>query len=188
MDGLLVAGLISLTIGVGMGMKQGEVKETKVEVLRQAQDKTTSVIQVVRKVQIDISGEVVNPGVYELNEGARVNEVLVKAGGLSVRADREWVEKNINRAAIVSDGEKIFIPKAGEVMGTRVEVVGSKKVSLNRGTVADFETLKGIGPIMAQKIVDYRQKQGGFVSIEEIKLVSGVGEKLYEKIKDELNL
>jgi len=145
---------------------------------------------------------VVNPGVYELEEGDRVIDVLRACGGLSVEADRPWVEQNINRARPIKDGEKIYIPKIGEILG-KSEILNSNPpiggqtisnllnsndlnglVNINRATVAELDRLPGVGPAIAQRIIDYRQEKGGFVSVEEIKLVSGIGDKMFENIKD----
>jgi competence protein ComEA len=116
----------------------------------------------------------------------------VAAGGLSAKADRDWVEKNLNKAEKVVDGQKIFIPKIGEEVKTE-NVLGSsttesKIVRLNTATLEQLDTLNGIGPAMAQRIIDYRTQNGGFKNIEELKLVSGIGDKLFEKIKNDVGL
>lgn len=182
-DGLLVLGLILIAIGVGINVKDEYFKETKVEVVSAGRVDT----QVSNKVMIDIAGEVVNPGVYEFQQGDRIQEALVKAGGLSVGADREWVGKNLNKAKALMDGQKIYIPREQEDYG---EVMGetSKIISLNNASLSDLDRLRGVGPSLAQKIIDYREKNGGFKNKEELKMVSGIGEKLYEGIKDQIDL
>ena len=119
----------------------------------------------------DISGEVLKPGVYGLAAGSRVSEALVVAGGLAVNADREWVELNINRAKKIGDGEKIYIPKKirNEELGIRneksteiqktIQILGVQSggiININTAEVSELDKLEGIGPALAQRIIDYR--------------------------------
>ncbi len=115
---------------------------------------------------------------------------MERAGGLSIGADRQWVEKNLNRAETVIDGQKIYIPNSSEDIETKANTstVKNNKISLNNGSLSDFDILPGIGPSIAQKIIDYRTEKGGFKNIEELKLVGGIGDKLFEKIKDKVGL
>jgi competence protein ComEA len=201
-DGLLILGILLVIAGIGMNFKdsfweKAEVKLTSKNisvtptpaVAGQAND-----VEVSNKVMIDVGGEVINPGVYELNEGDRINDALVAAGGLSAKADRDWVEKNLNKAEKVIDGQKIYIPNKVESEKLKVEskeVLGtstSNLVRLNTATVEQLDTLSGIGPAFAQRIIDYRTENGGFKNIEELKLVSGIGDKLFEKIKNDVAL
>lgn len=121
----------------------------------------------VSKVFVDIEGAVINPGVYELAEGSRIKDVLVMAGGLSELADRDFSEKNINMAETVKDGQKIYIP---ETLNTNTPLeyseanIVSKKVSINSASVAELDTLWGIGTVRAESIVKNRPYQ----SIDEL--------------------
>lgn len=195
-DAVLGLGLAMIIGGLALAVENGIWKPEEVEMVRAGQDENST--QVVNKVYIDISGAVENQGVYELREGDRVIDVLKVCGGLSAEADRQWVEQNINRARPLKDGEKIYIPKIGEILG-KSEILNSKLetnsnvlnsndlnglVNINKATVAELDRLPGVGPAIAQKIIDYRQEKGGFVSVEEIKLVSGIGDKMFENIKD----
>ena len=191
-DALLILGILLVIAGIGMNFKdsfweKAEVKLTSKEI------SPTKVVEVEEnKVMIDVSGEVIKPGLYELSEGDRVNDALVMAGGLSAKADRDWVEKNLNKAEKIIDGQKIYIPKIGEKIETS-EVLGSSVnesgvVRINTATIEQLDTLSGIGPAMAGRIIDYREANGGFKNIEELKLVSGIGDKLFEKIKDDVAL
>ena len=171
-------------------------------------------ISAVLKIKIDVAGAVVNPGVYELFEDSRVEEALNAAGGLAEGADREWVSKNLNLAAKLSDGDKLYIPKveetksapsvtnepapiappssAGIVSGVETlsgESSNCSRVNINTasaGTLADC--LSGIGESKAQSIIKYREDHGGFKSIKEIQEVSGIGPKTFEKIKDQITV
>jgi competence protein ComEA len=196
-DGLLILGIILVIAGIGMNFQnsfweKAEVKLTKKEI------SVTPVIdvQVDSKVTIDVGGEVINPGIYTLDKEARINDALVAAGGLSAKANRDWVEKNLNKAEKLVDGQKIYIPNQVESEKLKVEsnkILGSsttetKIVRINTATAEQLDTLSGIGPAMAERIIDYRTKNGGFKNVEELKLVSGIGDKLFEKIKDNIAL
>lgn len=191
-DGLLILGIILLVVGIGINFKDNFWEKTEIKVTSRNISPTPIIdIQVDSKVKIDIAGEVIKPGVYELNNGDRIIDILVMAGGLGVNADREWVEKNLNQAEKLVDGQKIYIPKVGEEIKIDNKVLGineSKIIRLNTATIEDLDKLTGIGPAIANRIIDYRTKNGGFKDINELKLVSGIGDKLFEKIKDEIAL
>lgn len=191
-DAVLGLGLAMIIGGLALAVRDGMWKREDIKLIREGAIRE-SPVQIDSKVYIDISGAVVNPGVYELKEGDRVIDVLKVCGGLSVEADRPWVDQNINRARPLKDGEKIYIPSKLESEKLKVKSVdGSKQilgssnqmVNINRATVAELDRLPGVGPAIAQRIIDYRQEKGGFVSVEEIKLVSGIGDKMFENIKD----
>ncbi len=183
-DGLLAAGLALITVGIGFNLRES-LNDEKPEMVK-AKISPTVTIETVKWVMIDVEGEVVNPGVYKLNKTDRIQEALIAAGGLSAEADREWVAKNINRAEMVSEGLKVYIPRKGDTLGAAVQI--SKEttgiVNINNADSEQLETLPGIGPAMAARIIDYRKNNGGFKDINELKMVSGIGDKMYEKIKD----
>lgn len=144
-----------------------------------------------RPVIVHITGAVPRPGVYALPEGSRVQDAIAAAGGFLAEAERT----NINLAAFLIDGEKLDIPfveGGSPVLPTPVEnnpvLPGSSSstelIDINTASSAELETLPGIGPTTAQKIIEYRQTNGLFVSIEDIINVSGIGPGLYERIKD----
>lgn len=168
---------------------------------------SSALVPAAAKIKIDIAGAVVNPGVYKLPEDARVEDALNTAGGLSEEADRDWVVKNLNLAEKLSDGDKLYIPKAGEnttpsSANTSIPVPppssagvvsGSSKpsdcsrVNINTASAGILdECLLGIGPTKAQSIIEYRETHGGFKSIEEIKNVKGIAEGTFAKIKDQI--
>lgn len=145
-------------------------------------------------IRVDIAGAVIHPGVYEFSNGSRVSDALATAGGLSDVADREWIGKHLNRAAFLIDGGKIYILSVGEttegknqnpksqVPNTQNEKllgVTTGLININSASQAELETLPGVGPVTAQKIIAGRPYQ----SIEEIKNKKVVGQALFEKIK-----
>jgi len=141
-------------------------------------------------ILVDIGGEVLNPMVAELEEGSRVEDAIKAAGGVTENADLT----EINRAGFLEDGDKILIPaKAAEESFTEDTSKGSSysmysdgRVNINTADSQQLQTLDGIGPAMAEKIIAYRQENGRFRTIEDIKNVSGIGEKTFDKLKDNI--
>lgn len=159
------------------------------------------------KEKIYITGGIKNEGVYEIEENTRIIDCIEKAGGLTEKADIA----NINLAYLVEDGMKIYIPKKGEENTDKIEdnkyiqstnnnqdtnnqnssnaknEINNKnknKININTATQTELETLPGIGPSIALKIINYKKEKGKFNNIEEIKNVSGIGENKYNQIKD----
>ena len=137
-------------------------------------------------ILIHISGYVKNPGLVKLKDGSRINDAIESAGGLSNNADLT----NINLAYILEDGEKIYIPKKGEeIENSLINIsINSSKININKATQSELETLPGVGPSTALKIINYREKNGKFSKIEDIKNISGVGDAKYENIKDYISV
>lgn len=141
------------------------------------------------KLYVDISGCVKKPGVYEVEEGTRLFQLIEKAGGLTDEADTE----SINRAEAVSDGQKIIIYKKGEASEGTVsggpngtDLPG--KININTADSGRLQDIPGVGPVTADKIIQYREENGRFASIEDIKNVSGIGDKTFEKLKDHITV
>lgn len=178
-------GMLLITVGVGINLKEKVV--SPVTQVKKVQPSPLPTSLLPRHVVVDIGGEVEKPGVYKLDRGSRVADLMLISGGLSVNADREWVEKNLNRAKILVDGEKIYIPGKSESLKVEsLKVLGTTSgiININTAGVEELDKLSGVGPAIAQKIIDYREANGGFRNINEIKLVSGIGDSLFEKIKD----
>jgi len=139
-----------------------------------------------KPVIVYITGAVPRPGVYALPKGARVQDAISAAGGFLAEAEKS----QINLAALVEDGEKLDIPYiegASPVITTpEPEVVTSttELIDINIASAAELESLPGIGPTTAQKVIDYREQNGPFLSIEDIINVPGIGPGTYERIKD----
>ena len=145
------------------------------------------------EVYVDVDGAVVSPGVYRLKDGARVAQAIDAAGGLAPEAD----VTGLNRASKVVDGQKIYVPTVGEQQASIAEagvdggasassgVSGATSlVNINTASAEELQTLSGIGPSMAQSIIDERTKNGAFASVDDLMRVSGIGEQKLAKIKD----
>jgi competence protein ComEA len=169
-------------------------------------------------VFVDVSGAVNAPDVYELRAGSRVNEAIIAAGGIAADADIRY----INRAAVLNDGDRLYIPTRKEIdagkpipasaglvpgapgavsdtatdgsSGTSTGADGSTatgtgaKININTSDSAALQVLNGVGPATAQKIIDYRDAHGAFAKIEDIKKVSGIGDKTFEKLKEHITV
>lgn len=131
---------------------------------------------------VDVSGAVAEPGVYLLEEGARVYQAVEQAGGLLEDADRDL----INQAAVLKDGEKIRIYTVQEAAEQIVLQEQSGMVNLNTADVQQLCTLSGIGESRAQDIIAYREEHGDFKNVEEIMNVSGIKDTTFQKIKDKI--
>lgn len=121
-------------------------------------------------VIVDVQGEVKNPGIVELQSGARVIDAIEAAGGLLPK-----VTPGINLARIVLDGEQLIIGKTNESQ--------DGKINLNTASVAELEDIPGVGPVLASRIIDYRNSKGSFRTFEDVDNVSGVGPSLLEQLR-----
>lgn len=146
-------------------------------------------------VFVHMLGAVNRPGIVQLTLGARVIDAVAAAGGYSSEAETV----SVNLARTVVDGEQIFVPKIGEIpaasfiggVGGAGGVGGGSaggKVSLNLGNLQELDTLPRIGPAMAQRIIDWRSKNGPFKSIEQLREVAGIGDATFAGLKDLVTL
>jgi competence protein ComEA len=138
-------------------------------------------------VMIDVAGAVVNPGVYSLPLNARVFEAIKAAGGLKKGADAS----DVNQARILKDGEQIYIYPASQFTsssGTKKTVRKNGPVMINRASVKEFESLDGIGPVLANRIVAFRKANGPFAAVEDLMKVPGIGSSTFAKFKEKLRV
>ena len=139
------------------------------------------------RVVVDVAGEVERPGVYKLPAGARVEDALEEAGGPTRRADLS----QINRAAKVEDGRQILVParaRRGEAVASTGPAAADAVINLNTATLEQLDTLDGVGPATAQKILDYRDEHGGFGSVDELDQIPGIGEKRLAALREKVRV
>jgi len=145
----------------------------------------------VRDIVVDVEGAVLKPGVHYVSSDSRVQDALIAAGGLSSDADRDWVTKNLNLAVKVTDGAKIYIPRIGETEAESIKGIKSIKgvnvedqVNINTASEQALDSLPGVGPVTAQKIINGRP----YSSIDELLSKKIVGSKVFEQIKEKITV
>jgi competence protein ComEA len=139
------------------------------------------------RVVVDVVGAVRRPGLYRLEQGSRIADAVARAGGATRKADLAM----INLAAPLADGEQVVVPKRGPpgaaATGAGVAStpgVPAGPVHLNTATLEQLDSLPGIGPVTAQKILDYRQEHGAFSSVDELDAVPGIGPARMDTLRD----
>ena len=145
------------------------------------------------KIKVYVAGEVNNPGVKELDEGARIEDAINNSGGLTNQADIT----NVNLAYPLKDGQKLYIPNINDVNKEEYISIDNKsgiienvefgddiKVNINKATITELTQLPGVGESLAKRIIEYRNINGKFKSIEDLKNVSGIGEKKLENLRE----
>ncbi len=187
-----------------------ETEEEQDEIVTKEEIKTEP-----KLLKVDIKGEIQNPGLYEVTEESRVMDIIEKAGGLTKNADTSVInlskkvkdemvilvysknevkklkENNetkitcpaVNDACITNEIESPLIEKQ-----TKEKTQSTGKISINKATIEELQTLPGIGESKAKAIIEYRLKEGEFKTIEDITKVSGIGEAAFEKIKDNITI
>lgn len=177
--------IIAIAIYISNNKEQQEELD-----ISQTQQVETEQAEEPEDVIIDICGAVNDSKVVTLPTGSRVEDAIKAAGGITDEADLS----GINRAAILTDGEKIYIPTVDEVKrGIDIPSTGSNissdgSININEATAEELETLNGIGPVTAEKIIQYRDEYGKFETKEDLMEVNGIGEKTYAQIKDKIRV
>ncbi|MGA9289414.1 MAG: ComEA family DNA-binding protein, partial [Anaerobacillus sp.] len=133
-------------------------------------------------VMVDVKGAVKAPGVYEIEGSGRVKDVIARAGGFLKEAD----QTQLNLASKVADEMVIYVPIIGENSSEPLGSLPAESnfISINRADLTQLQELPGIGPSKAEAIIQYREENGGFTTIEDLQNISGIGEKTFEKLKD----
>lgn len=173
----LVLAALAVTVVVGI------VRSAIVPVAEfEAPAETPGVTVAPAGVYVHVSGAVGEPGLYVLAPGSRVVDAVAAAGGLASDADPEGV----NLARPLSDGEQLRVPREGEAEAASAAdgVDPDGRVDLNSADAAALETLPRVGPALAQRIIDWREANGGFASVDDLMAVSGFGEKMVAALRD----
>lgn len=134
-------------------------------------------------VVVDVVGAVRRPGLYRLSQGARIADAVSRAGGATAKADLALV----NLAAPLADGEQVVVPGRGGSPAGSAGTAGAAAagpVHLSTATLEQLDALPGIGPVTAQKILDYRQEHGAFTSVDALDAVPGIGPARLDQLKD----
>lgn len=190
---ITLIGLIFVTGGFLVFKKSLNFSGTEVTVLN-----TSDGTENGGEITVEISGAVINPGVYKLKTGERINDLLIISGGFSADADRSWTDKFLNRAATVSDGQKVYIPYTNQQSNvlsansndmyqsgsSTIQSDSNNFVNINTATLNELDSLPGIGPKYGQKIIDHRP----YSKPEDLLEQGIITQTLYEKIKDAITV
>lgn len=220
----IIIGIIIISVIIFMVLNIGKVKEFEEKETTGNIDKNITVseenkenevneedkkenISSATGIYVHIDGYINNPGVYQLKENERTNVLIEKAGGLK----NGYSIKNINLAAKLSDGDKVYIPSVeeektlgnqnnnnvntggkhinnGNNSNNNVSITKNNKININTANVSELKQITGIGESTANKIIDYRQNVGKFKKIEDIKEVKGIGESKFESLKNKITI
>lgn len=193
---IVLSGLSLLGAGI-LYMRAGVSSDTKIEII----DASPSATIANNDLKVEVSGEVKNPAVYSLPVNSRVDDAIAKAGGLTNDANLEWIEKNINKAAKLLDGQKIYIPSLDEqtdvlsasnswqgsgqnISASGANTSGNLMININSASQSQLEELWGIGPVTAQKIIEQRP----YSEIGELLSKKIVKQNVYDAIKDQISV
>lgn len=179
-----VAVAVALAIGAWLLLRSptGPPPETFLPMAGEAALTSTTSSSVPTSLLVHAAGAVQRPGVYELPSGSRVTDLIDAAGGPTADADVD----QLNLAAPVVDGERVYVPRVGEVVTTAVAGAdaSSGPLDLNTATLEQLDELPGVGPATAQAIIDERDRRGGFTSVDDLLDVRGIGPAKLEGLRD----
>ena len=184
---LLVIGVFLVYILPGQDIFAQDKGNYAIQIVSEGKDLSLAVqadISVKKFIQVHVTGAVTSAGVYLLEEGSRAHQAVEKAGGYLEDADLE----RINLAQPLFDGQQIFVPRKSDAgfiagSGANPDLPGGK-ININTATKSDFETLPGIGPARADRIIKYRQEKGYFYSVDDLLNISGIGAKTLDGFRE----
>ncbi|MEE1039061.1 MAG: helix-hairpin-helix domain-containing protein [Eubacterium sp.] len=192
---VIVISVVLLSFGIWKFSDGGSSDSESINIIQEEKSSETVMEEDTGYIIVDISGEVVNPMVIELPAGSRIQDAISGAGGLTKNADISTV----NRAEKLEDGTKILIPSKNETSDGNISSSESSsgsastnikennnRVNINKADSEELRTLDGVGPAMAERIITYRNENGSFKAIEDLKNVSGIGDKTFEKLKNNI--
>ncbi|WP_238882099.1 ComEA family DNA-binding protein [Clostridium sp. YIM B02551] len=188
----LIAGIYTY-INIPKPLSDKEVENMFVEEDSKDNKTTTTAKNNGGNIVVEIKGEIKRPEVYIMEKGSIIKDLISEAGGLTEKADT----KNINLAKELQNHECIVIGNIdNKAQGSEGSLSSSSLsgksqdgiININTATEAELDTLPGVGKVMAGKIIEYREKNGGFKSIEELKKIDRVGEGTFDKLKDKISI
>lgn len=182
----IYAGMVIIGIGLMLGGAIKTVNQSKSEIVLPHSSENVlgeQTNEVATMLMVDVAGAVVSPGVYQLSQGSRVGAAILAAGGLAADADEEYVARQINRADMVKDGMKVYVPRL-TANGDATESYASNLISINSASASELEELWGIGAARAQTIIDNRP----YGSAEELVSKAGLPQSILDKNEGKIGL
>ena len=177
---VVVLAALAVTVGIGILRSSGAPVEAVQTAHREGTDAAAPA-----SLYVHVSGAVAAPGLYVLHVGARVVDAIAAAGGFAADAERNGV----NLARPLSDGEQLAVPVAGAAPAASTgPAAGAGRVNLNTADAEALDTLPRIGPATAERIIAWRDDNGGFTSVEDLLAVPGIGDKMLESLRDQVTV
>jgi competence protein ComEA len=192
LTGLVIVVAVTL-VGAGLWYMRSLPKPVAIAASSPAAGATSSAVAASASpsgppIIVDVTGWVREPGVYEFAQGDRVIDAVERAGGAKPNADLS----GLNLAAPLTDGTQVIVPKTGAAAagatGSAGSAVTGSLININTASATDFETLSGIGEVLAAAIVDYRTENGPFAAVDDLEDVSGIGPATLEEIRDQITV
>lgn len=191
---LIIGGMSVLVFFCGIRYELGRLNKVEITQVSQSENQNVQsegsekiTVQAPKPVTVHVTGAVEKPGVYTLEEGKRIDDAVKLAVPLA-KADLGM----INLAAVLQDGRQIYVPAKGEKPGShKVLSAGSQTstvININTAGLSELDKLDGIGPALAQRIIDYRESKGPFATVEDITKVSGIGPTQLAKFRDKISV
>ena len=165
--------LLFLAVGVAIALTLFVSGQTQSKPIRIEPRKSEAGNLVAAAGFVHLSGAVIEPGVYPIKAGTRLFEVIALAGGFTKNADQD----SVNLARVLTDGEQILVGRGGQAP------TSDGLIHLNSATVADLDKLPGLGPTLAARIIDWREANNGFKSVDDLRKIGGIGDKLFAGLR-----
>lgn len=168
-------------------------KVSENDIFQESSNEQTNGAKDEKYITVYINGEIKNPKVYRMKDGSIIDDIIREAGGFTQNADMESLKHDLNLALKLKDGDHIYICSKNDAAArtsssSQLTSTGSGKVNINTASKDELKTVPGIGDVTAQKIIDFREKNGGFKSIDDLKKIDRIGEKTFNKFKDKVDI
>ena len=190
---IIFLGIVIILLGCFFYAKKDSDEIIAEDILIDNQNTIQESVKNTNTIKVHVAGCVQSQGIIELEEGSRIADAIDKVGGLTANAST----KNVNLAYVLQDGEKIYIPSLAEeqIADEEIQIISSAsgsndngKVNINKASITELQKISGIGESTAKKIIEYRNTNGKFKSIEDLKNIQGIGDKKYDSIKEEVTV
>lgn len=173
----------AITVGIALlALINGQAKPQSDVLIAVPQASAAAPVEM--SLVVDVQGEVINPGVYQLPAGSRVGDAIKAAGGVQKGSD----SSSVNLARFIEDGEQIYVSNVDVIEQGRSgqnsnRIVGQGRLNVNRANESELDGLPGVGPVLAQRIIAYRNEHGNFGAIEDLQKVAGIGPAKFSELR-----